>query len=233
MHSHIVVRYMLRVIGRLLPVTSISNASALRSGAGARLMNLMVDPGAAFRGIAENPTWLLAFLAAATIRFASLFIFFRPAVTPAKAIAGLLVQILTVASTVSLASLVTWLASRAWRVGVSWATAFSILTHAYVAFTLVTLAFASVAGALLPEDADVDLRNPPFTNLMSLLSGTDSEVFRPLVAEFDVRSAYVLTLLWLGLRNGSPEAPRSEVTKVLLTVAFVRVAGVVCVSLLR
>ena len=233
MHRHIVVRYMLRVIGRLLPVTSISNASALRSGAGARLMNLMVDPGAAFRGIAENPTWLLAFLAAATIRFASLFIFFRPAVTPAKAIAGLLVQILTVASTVSLASLVTWLASRAWRVGVSWATAFSILTHAYVAFTLVTLAFASVAGALLPEDADVDLRNPPFTNLMSLLSGTDSEVFRPLVAEFDVRSAYVLTLLWLGLRNGSPEAPRSAVTKVLLTVAFVRVAGVVCVSLLR
>jgi len=232
-HRLTLVRHLLRVIGRLLPVTSISNASALRSGAGARLVNLMVDPGAAFRGIAENPSWLLAFLAAATIRFASLFIFYRPAVTPAKVIAGLLVQILTVASTVLLASLVTWLAAGAWRVGVSWATAFSILMHAYVAFTLVTLAFACVAGALLPEDGDVDLRNPPFTNLTSLLSGTGSAVFRPLAGEFDVRSAYVLALLWLGLRNGSPEAPRSAVTKVLPTVAFVRVAGVVSVSLLR
>jgi len=45
--------------------------------------------------------------------------------------------------------------------------------------------------------------------------------------------AFVIALLWLGLRNGSPEAPRSAVTKVLLTVAFVRVAGVVSVSLLR
>jgi hypothetical protein len=148
-------------------------------------------------------------------------------------IAGLLVQILTVASTVLLASLVTWLAAGAWRVGVSWATAFSILMHAYVAFTLITLAFACVAGALLPEDGDVDLRNPPFTNLTSLLSGTGSAGFRPLAGEFDVRSAYVLALLWLGLRNGSPEAPRSAVAKVLLTVAFVRVAGVVTVSLLR
>ena len=223
---------MLRVISRLLPVTSISNASALRSGAGARLMNLMVDPDAAFRGIAENPSWLLAFLVAVTIRFASLFIFYRPAVTPAKVIAGLLLQLLTVGSTVLLASLVTWFAAGAWRVSVSWATAFSVLTHVYVAFTVVTLAFASVAGVLLPEDADVDLRNPPFTNLTSLLGETDSEFVRPLVGEFDVRSAYVLALLWLGLRNGSFEAPRSAVTKVLLTVAFVRVVGVVSASLL-
>ena len=223
---------MLRVISRLLPVTSISNASALRSGAGARLMNLMVDPDAAFRGIAENPSWLLAFLVAVTIRFASLFIFYRPAVTPAKVIAGLLLQLLTVGSTVLLASLVTWFAAGAWRVSVSWATAFSVLTHVYVAFTVVTLAFASVAGVLLPEDADVDLRNPPFTNLTTLMRGTDSEVFRPLVREFDVRSAYVLALLWLGVRSASPESPRSAVTKVLLTVAFVRVVGVVSASLL-
>jgi hypothetical protein len=232
MHRHTVVRYLLRVIGRLLPVTSISNASALLSGAGARLMNLMVDPGAAFRGIATDPSWVLAFLAAAAIRFASLFIFYQPAVTPTKLIASLLFQILTIASTVLLASLVTWFAAGAWRVGVSWATAFSILMHVYVAFTLVTLAFAGVAGALLPEAVDVDLRNPPFTNLTSLLSGTDSEVFRLLVGEFDVRSAYVLMLLWLGLRSASPEAPRSAVTKALLTIASIRVAGVVSVSLL-
>jgi hypothetical protein len=89
-----------------------------------------------------------------------------------------------------------------------------------------------VAGALLPEAIDVDLRNPPFTNLTSLLTGTDSEVLRLLVGEFDVRSAYVLMLLWLGLRSASPEAPRSAVTKALLTIASIRVAGVVSVSLL-
>lgn len=232
MRFHTVVRYLLRVIGRLLPVTSISNASALRLGAGARLMNLIVDPSAAFRGIADDPSWIVAFLAAAAIRFASLFIFYQPAVTPTKVIASLLFQMLTVASAVMLSSLVTWLSAGAWRVGVSWATAFSIVMHVYVAFTLVTLAFASVAGALLPEAADVDVRNPPFTNFTSLLSGTDSEVVRLVVGEFDVRSVYVLALLWLGLRCASPEAPRSAVTKVLVTIAFVRVAGVVSVSLL-
>ena len=233
MHCHTVVRHVLRVIGRLLPVTSISNASARRSGAGARLVNLMVEPGAAFRGIAHDPSWVLAFLAATGIRFGSLFIFYQPAVTPIKVIAGLLLQLVTVASTVLLASLVTWLTARAWGVAVSWATAFSILMHVYVASTLVTLAFASVAGALLPESVDVDLRNPPFTNLTSLLSETDSEVFRLLASEMDVRSVYVLMLMWQGLRGAAPEVPRSAIARILTTIAFVRVAGVVSVSLLR
>ena len=64
MQRDAVVRHLLRVIGRLLPVTSIPNASAPRSGAGARLVNLVVDPAAAFRGIADDPSWRLAILAA-------------------------------------------------------------------------------------------------------------------------------------------------------------------------
>ena len=196
-------------------------------------MNLAVDPGATFRGIADDPSWALAFVAAVGIRFGSLFIFYRPAVTAIKVIASLLLQILTVGSTVVLASLVAWLTARAWRVGVAWATAFSILMHVYVAFTLATLAFAGVAAALLPESVDVDLRKPPFTNLTSLLGGTDPEVFRTLLGEMDVRSAYVLVLLWLGLRGAAPEAPRSAVARIILTIACLRVAGVITVSLLR
>jgi len=214
-------------------VTSVSNASAPRSGAGVRLANLVVDPVDAFRGIACDPSWRLAFLAAVGVRFGSLFVFYEPSVTPIKALGGLLLQVLTVGPTVLLSSLVVWLVARVWRVNVAWATAFSILMHVYVAFTLATLAFSSVAGALLTESADVDLRNPPFTNLTSLVGGTDSDVVRTLAGEMDVRSAYVLVLLWLGLRGAAPDAPRSAIAGALLTIAVVRVVGVTAVSLLR
>jgi len=80
---------------------------------------------------------------------------------------------------------------------------------------------------------DVDVRNPPFTNLTSLMGGTDSEILRTLVGEMDVRSAYVLVLLWLGFRGAAPEAPRSAVARITLTIASVRVAGAVTISLLR
>jgi len=138
-----------------------------------------------------------------------------------------------VAPTVLLSSLVVWLVARVWRVNVAWATAFSILMHVYVAFTLATLAFSSVAGALLTESVDVDLRNPPFTNLTWLVGGTDSDVVRTLAGEMDVRSTYVLVLLWLGLRGAAPDAPRSAIARALLTIAVVRVVGVTAVSLLR
>ena len=233
MRHHAVVGHLLRVIGRLLPVTSVSNASAPRSGAGVRLVNLVVDPVDAFRGIVCDPSWRLAFLAAVGVRFGSLFVFYEPSVTPIKALGGLLLQVLTVGPTVLLSSLVVWLVARVWRVNVAWATAFSILMHVYVAFTLATLAFSSVAGALLTESVDVDLRNPPFTNLTSLVGGTDSDVVRTLAGEMDVRSTYVLVLLWLGLRGAAPDAPRSAIARALLTIAVVRVVGVTAVSLLR
>jgi len=232
-HHHAVVRHVLRVIGRLLPVTSTTNAPAPRSDAGARLANLVVDPVAAFRGIADDPPWRLALLAAVGIRFGILFIFYQPAVTPIKMLGGLLFQILTVVPTVLVASVVAWLTARAWRVSLGWTTAFSILTHAYVAFTVATVGFASVAGTLLPESVDVDPRNPPFTNVTALLGGTESEVLRTLAGEIDVRSVYVLVLLRLGLRGAVPNAPPSAVAAVVLTIAFVRVAGVMAVALLR
>ena len=233
MYLYAVVGHLLRVISRLLPVTSISNASAPRWGAGARLVNLVVDPVAAFRGIANDPSWRLAFLAAVGIRFGSLYVWYQPAVTPIKLLGGLLFQVLVVGPTVLLASLVAWLTARVWRVSVAWATAFSILMHVYVAFTFATVAFASVAGALLPESTDVDLRNPPFTNVAPLLSGTDSGVVRALAAEMDVRSVHVVVLLWVGLLGAAPNAPRSAIARVLLTLALVRITGVMAVSLLR
>ena len=135
--------------------------------------------------------------------------------------------------TVLLSSLVVWFAARGRRINVAWATVFSILTHVYVAFTLATVAFASVAGALLTDAGDVNLRNPPFTNLSSLVRGKESAVVPTLAGEMDVRSGYVLVLLWLGLRGAAPDAPRSAIAKALLTIAVVRVVGVTVVSLLR
>jgi hypothetical protein len=196
-------------------------------------MNLVVDPVAAFRGIGAHPSWALAFVIAIALRFGSLLAFYRPAVTPAKVIAALLVQIMTIAPAVLVASLVVRTAATVWRVGASWTSTFSVVMHVYVAYTLATIAFASVAGALLPESADVDLRHPPFTNFTALLGDTTTEVIGRLLAEVDVRSAYALALLWLGLRGTVPNATRSVVTKVVATAAFVRVAGVIIASLFQ
>lgn len=221
------------------PVTSPLHAasappeSASGSSAAARLVNLVVDPVAAFRGVGAQPSWALAFVVAVAIRFGSLFAFYRPAVTPAKVIAALLVQIMTIAPSVLLASLVVWVAALAWRAGARWTPTFAVVTHVYVAYTLATVAFASVAGALLPESVDVDLRHPPFTNFTPLLADTTADVIRRLVGEIDVRSAYAMALLWLGLRGAAPNATRSVVTRAVTTVAVVRLAGVIIASLLQ
>ena len=202
------------------------------SRAGARLLNVVVDPVMAFRGIGAHPHWALAFAFAVGIRFASLLVFYRPAVTPLKVVAGLLFQVATVMPTVLFASLVVWLAAMVWRLRVSWTPIFAVVTHVYVAYTLATVAFASVAGAVLPESADVDLRHPPFTNLAPLFGDFTSEAILTLAGEADVRSAYALLLLWLGLRGAAPDANRPDVASAVATVAVVRLGGVVALALL-
>jgi hypothetical protein len=163
----------------------------------------------------------------------SLFAFYRPAITPLKLVTGLLFQLVTIAPALLFVALVVWLAARVCRVSVSWTPAFAVVTHVYVAYTLATIAFASVAGAVLPESADVDLRHPPFTNFAMLLDDATPEVIRHLVGEVDVRSAYALLLLWLGLRGAAPNAARHGVTGAVATIVVIRVVGVVTLSLLR
>jgi len=217
------------------PVHSASAAPepARGSSAGARLANLLVDPVSAFRGIGTRPQWGLVFVTALALRVGSLIAFYRPAVTPLKVVAGLLFQLVTIFPAVLFASLVVWLATKVWRVGVSWTPAFAVVMHVYVAYTLATIAFASVAGAVLPESADVDLRHPPFTNFATLLDDATPEVIRGLVGEVDVRSAYALLLLWLGLRGAAPNAARHGVLSAVATVVVVRLTGVVTLALLR
>jgi hypothetical protein len=203
------------------------------SSPSARLVNLVVDPVAAFRGIGVHPRWALAFMIAVALRFGSLFAFYRPTATPLKVVAGLLFQLATITPAVLLASLAVWLAARVWRVGVSWASTFCVVTHVYVAYTLATIVFASVSGALLPESADVDLRNPPFTNFAWLLADSTPESVRTLVRELDVRSVYAMLLLWTGLRGAAPNAVRYDVTTAVATIVLVRLTGVVALATLR
>jgi hypothetical protein len=221
------------------PVTSPGHATAAAhepasaSSASARLLNLVVDPVAAFRGIGPHPHWALAFVVVMALRFGSLFVFYRPAVTPLKVVAGLLFQLATIAPAVLFASLLVWLAAKVWRVGVSWTPTFSVVTHVCVAYTLATIAFASVAGAVLPESVNVDLRNPPFTNFTGVLGDSAPAIVRSLVEELDVRSAYALLLLWIGLRSAAPNAVRYDVASAVATIVLVRLTGVVALSLLR
>ena len=187
-HRHaLLVRHVLRVIGRLLPVTWMSaNAPAADRVAGARLVNLVVDPVAAFRGIADDPSWSTRLARRCRHPIRQPLHLLRASRHANQGAWRPALPVLTVGPTVLLASLVAWLTARAWRVSVAWTTAFSIVIRVQVAFTLATVGFASVAGALLPEYANVDLRNPPFTNMTALLGGMDSEAIRTLAGEIDV-----------------------------------------------
>ena len=214
-------------------IATASDESTLQPGAVSRLANLVVDPVAAFRGIADSPSWALALLAAVVLRFGSLFVFYRPAVTPLKVVAGLLFQVGTVLPVILLAAVVTWLAAKVWRVDVGWRPSFSIVTHAYVAYTLATIAFAAAAGALLPESTDIDLRNPPFTNFAARVADSGVTAIPKLVAELDVRSVYALLVTWLGLRGAAPSSGPSAIARVVASAAIVRLAGVAAMGSFR
>ena len=196
------------------------------SGVIARVVDIVVDPRAAFRAIAERPTWFGILIAVVAIRFASLFAFYQPATTPGKLIIGVVFQLTTIVPAVLVAGTFLWVASNAWLVRVRWPIAFSIALHIYAAYTIATIVVASIAGALLPATVDVDLREPPFVNLTSLGSG-QSPVTARLLAEMDVRSAYAATLTAIGLKAARPSATWTTIVCAVATCWAARVAVVV------
>jgi hypothetical protein len=181
------------------PVTPIVVSAPTRVSALARLANVVVDPRAAFRDVGMAPTWAAAFAALIALRFASLFAFYRPDTNPGKLVVGVLFQIVTVGPLLFLLSLVLWLVGVLWRARMSWATAVSIAVHVLFAYTLATVLVASVAGALLPASVEVDLRSPPFTNLEFLAGSDGNPAVRRLLALVDVRTAYALVLVSIGV----------------------------------
>ena len=208
----------------------ISSSDVPRSGVWARLANVVIDPVASFRAVANDPRWLAAFTAVILLRFVSLFVFYQPSATPGKLLMGVVFQIVTTAPLLVALGLVLWSCSRAFGVRVAWPVSFAITVHVYFAYTLATVAVASVAGAVLPASVDVDLRNPPFTNLATL--APDERVVRGLLTWVDVRSAYALALVMLGLRASVSVVSVRRVALaavsaygVLLAIAVMRVAS--------
>jgi hypothetical protein len=191
-----------------------------RGAALARVADVLLDPVAAFRGVAINPTWGVAFLALVAVRFGSVLAFYRPDTTPAKLVAGVLFQLLMAFPLVCLTAVLLWALALAWRCGLTWAGAWCVTTHVHFAYTLVTVAIASVAGALTPDTMDVDLRNPPFTNLAFLVSSGDSSVLHALAREADVRSLYASVLAWMGVRGATNAAPKKAAGVVATYVAI-------------
>ena len=209
-----------------------------RTSAIVRLVNVVVDPAAAFRDIRAAHPWALALAAVISLRFVSLLVFYDPALTPLKVVASLGFQVAAVVPPLLVGSTLVWLAGKPWRLGATWVRVFSICTHVTVAHTLATIAFASVAGAMLPDAASIDVRNPPFTNLGALVerSGSTALLHR-LAAEVDVRSAYAAVLLWLGLRAAGEPGPQRDVgaaaASTVAAVAVTRVAVITALALVR
>jgi hypothetical protein len=186
-----------------------------------RLVDVIVDPRDAFHGISDRSPWALAFAVVITLRFVSLLVFYQPEVTIPKLIAGVLFQVGTVAPMLLAVTTVVWLAARAWRVRLTWQSAFSATTHVCVAHTLATIALASVAGVVLAESAEIDLRSPPFSNIAYFVT-KERDLLGRVLAELDIRSAYGLALMWIGVRAAAPTDSRTGTARVIATCAIAR-----------
>lgn len=186
-----------------------------------RLVDVVADPPEAFQGISDRSPWALAFVVVIALRFASLLVFYQPDVTTAKLIAGVLFQVGTVAPMLLTVATVVWLAAKMWGVRLTWQTGFSVTTHACVGHTLATIALASVAGVVLANSADIDLRSPPFSNIAYFVT-TERDLLGRLLAELDIRSVYGLGLIWLGVRAAAPTDSRTATAMVIATCAVAR-----------
>jgi hypothetical protein len=168
-----------------------------------RVLDVMLDPRAAFRDVGSRPTWGIALVALVLLRFGSVIAFYHPSTTPAKLAGGLLFQLVTILPQVVMTSTLLWIVAALWRTRISWASAACVTTHVMFAYTLVTVAVASVAGALLPASVDVDLRHPPFMNLSSLVGEAAPQWVLALAMEADMRSLYAIVLAVIGVRAAS------------------------------
>lgn len=180
------------------PASSHGSTTAL-----ARVADVVLDPVAAFRHADTQPTWGIAFLALVALRFGSVLAFYNPDTTPGKLLAAILFQLVTIFPLVAISAALLWVVALIWRARVTWASAWCVTTHVMFAYTLLTVAIASVAGALVPDTVEVELRRPPFTNLGFLVSASESPVWHALGTEADVRSLYAMALGWIGLRSAA------------------------------
>lgn len=211
-----------------------SNPASARSRAGAlgRLANIVLDPTAAFRSIEAHQSWAAALAAIVVARLGGLYAFYTPDLSILKLSGGVLFQIATTVPVLTVLAAVLWLSSMTWRVGMTWARAFAMTAHVYFAYTLATLALASAAGALLPASVEVDLRAPPFTS-PAFLASRDAPLASTLLGEMDVRSAYALMLVWLGVRTMAPQVGHGRAIGVVATCFTVKLTFAVATMLLR
>ena len=166
-----------------------------------RIGNVIVDPITAFGDVGSIPTSALAFLVLVALRFTSVLIFYHPDVDSARLAAGALFQLVTMWPLTIALTLILWIASRAWGARTRWTSTYSVVVHVMLAYTLATVAIASIAGALLPESTNVELRHPPFTNLGDLVNASAFPILHALLVELDYRSAYALVLTFFGIRE--------------------------------
>ena len=182
-----------------------------------RIGNVIVDPIAAFVNLNTDPTSALAFFVLVALRFTSVLVFYHPDVDAARLGAGALFQLITIWPLTIVLTLLLWLISRASGARTSWASSYSVTVHVMLAYTLATVAIASVAGALLPESTDVELRHPPLTNLGAFVDKSANPLAHALLLELDYRSAYALALTYLGVRESDTDRSTSRAVRVVAT----------------
>lgn len=209
---------------RQTTVTHVSQHAIAHSGKSSRtaialgrIGNVIVDPIAAFAHVDTAPTSGLAFFALVGLRFSSVLVFYHPAVDPARLAAGALFQLITIWPLTVVLTLLLWTTSRSWGARMSWTSTYCVVIHVMLAYTLATIAIASVAGAVLPASTNIELRHPPFTNLGALVNAESNPLAHALALELDYRSAYALMLTFIGVRVSTADHNSSRACLIVAT----------------
>lgn len=163
-----------------------------------RLPEIFLRPTAAFHELNKNPAWVAPLFAAALFRVLRL-VAFQPSREPLKMLATFTIEAITFVFPVLVCSgalmLVLYLAGGE----TSFRRVFSVLTHTFFFYTVVSVVLAVTIHFLSPDPTSVDFQNPAFTNLGFLVRSKQHLAFNYFLSALDVVSFYHLYLIGLGL----------------------------------
>lgn len=182
------------------------------------LLGLVFSPTIIFKAINESPHWVLPLVLAALIRTLRVYIVYSPNRTPVAALLTFLMEgvlplaIQILACTGAFMGFIYALGG-----STSFKKVFSVLSHTFFVYTLITVLLSCLIILLAPDRDQLDLQNPLITNLGFFVSPEKSLALNYLLSSVDLIAFYHIFLIALGL---SAVAARISFRKALLMVSL-------------
>lgn len=164
-----------------------------------QMMGIMYTPRATFEQINKHPNWLLPFLAVLLLNAGFVYLFFNPGNVP---VSVQIIQItgFAVGTTLSIlvCSGVFLLCLLILSAQVSFKKVFSVVTHTYFLYTLISVGLGTVILKLSSQSSGIDPFNPIISNPGILVNQQLHPALYRFASSLDLLSLYFLVLTALG-----------------------------------